>query len=258
MDRPDGRLAQPLNAADRFLLAVDRAQRRIGGVGFETQTWIGLDGRVDLPRLRDALACLARRHPAITSRLVEAQDQGGPYWRFRPGSDCPLEETDLADSNPQCVLDHAARLLSAPSDPAEVDPARFHLLRRPDGRDVLLVQFNHALVDHHGAMRLLGCLTRPDDGGRVEPAPPAPAWRDPIWEHLRRFPRKRRREATRVAEDWRRSLRGGAIHLGRTPPGGGPVTLRLISRRLEAGPVRALEARVRASGAPSLAMAVLA
>src|SRR5262249_753748 len=142
------------------------------------------------------------------------------------------------------------------SDPAEVDPARFHLLRRPDGRDLLLVQFNHALVDHHGAMRLLGCLTRPDAGGRIEPAPPAR--RDPIWEHLRRFPRKRRRAGVRAAEDWRRSLRGGAIHLGRTPPDGGPVTLRLASRRLEAGPARALEAQVRTSGAPSLAMAVLA
>ena len=49
-----------LNVSDRMLLSVDRAMRRLGGPGFETQTLVHLAGRVDRDRLRTALACLGR------------------------------------------------------------------------------------------------------------------------------------------------------------------------------------------------------
>src|SRR5207248_1379668 len=103
--------------------------------GFETQTFVWLDGQIEAVRLRSALALLGRRHPPITSRLVEAEG-GSPFWQFRPAADPVLQEATLDSAAAQSVLDHAGQLLSTPSDPTGADPIRFHLLHRPDGGDV--------------------------------------------------------------------------------------------------------------------------
>src|SRR5262249_11703040 len=96
-DRPDKPGGSPagrrLSATDRAMLGVDGVLRDMGAPGFETQTLVWLDRRLDAGRLGAALARLGALHPVAAARLVE--DGGGPWWRFRPGAGCPLRETRL-------------------------------------------------------------------------------------------------------------------------------------------------------------------
>jgi long-chain acyl-CoA synthetase len=251
-----GVTTEPLNAADRALLLVDRTLRTMGCPGFETQMFVWLSGPADADSLRAALARLARRHPLVTARLAEVR--GAPRWRLRPDAPCPLEEVRLPSAGRQAVLDHAAGRLSAPAPLEERDPVRFTLLRRPAGGDVLLVQYNHTLLDNNAAgllLRELGRLSRAEAG----PAASAEAG-DLVWHYLRRFPPARRREVTAATvARWRQALRGGAVMLGRTPPGpAAPVRLRIAARRLGEEGAKALHDRVvRTCGFPALSMALL-
>jgi hypothetical protein len=248
-----------LNAADRMLLAVDRSLRRLGAPGFESQTFVWLRSRADRSRLRAALARLGAEHPIAIARLLEAGDGGAPCWRFQPGALADLVETDLGSAAPQAVLEHAGRLLSTPCDPAEADPIRFHLLHRPDETDVVLIQFNHTLMDHGDTIRVLRYLERA--GG---PAPAIAEARphvdgDLIRAYRAQFPTRRRRAALHRVVEWSRFLRSGAVQLNRKGSGvRGPGPLRLATRRLDQHATGALQARVQASGGfPSLSMAVL-
>src|SRR6185503_14800695 len=134
------------------MLAVDRTIRRLNGPGFETQTFIWLNGPVDTDQLFRNLTRFVQHYPVLVSRLVEHE---GPYWQLRPGAVPVLRQAQVATDSREAVLDYAAKLLSGPTDPAIVDPVRFHLLHRPEGRDVLLLQYNHALLDHNDAILLL-------------------------------------------------------------------------------------------------------
>jgi hypothetical protein len=222
--------------------------------------------------LRAALTRLGRRHPVITARLVEPASPSGPYWQYQPGADNPLHEIGLESDQPQAVLDCAGRLLSTPCDPHLGDPLRFHLLHRPGAGDVFLMQYNHTLLDNNAAVLLLREIDRLADAGGVvgtahptdpqSPEAPAPLEQaDAIWEYLQRFPRAQRRQAARQTIDlWGRSLRGGAVTLGRrAATRASPVQLRIVTRCLEAAVVQALRARViRVCGFPSLSMALIA
>src|SRR5260370_1431105 len=160
VERKDARRpgSRRLNATDRVMLAVDEALRQIGYPGFQTQTFLWLAGRADVTQLRAALGPLSEAHPVTVGRL--AQTRSGPCWQFRPGARLTLTEADLAGSDESTVLEHAGRLLAESHDPAEGDPVRFHLLHRPDGRDVLLLQYSHSLMDNNATPPLLRELSR--------------------------------------------------------------------------------------------------
>jgi hypothetical protein len=247
-----------LNVADRVMLAVDQALRRMGYPGFQTQALVYLDGRADARGLRDALARLAAIHPVAASRLVEAPE--GPVWQFRPGAVLDLHETDLDAPGADAVLRHAGRLLVQPHDLACDDPIRFHLLHRPGGQDVLLVQYSHALMDNNATPLLLRELARCAAETPTPPEPSRPRPADPLWGHQRRHPRERRRAAVDATRELlRRSLGRGATMLGR--PASRPVSspLGVLTRTLDPDATDALTARARAAGRlPSLSMALLA
>jgi hypothetical protein len=250
---------QHLNAADRAMRTVDRILRGMGCSGFETQTLVWLSGRSDAAVLRTAIARLSARYPVIASRLIEVAGDR-PSWRFRPGALCFLQEADLPSAEPAAVLNHAGHLLSQPANPAEGDPIRFHLLHRPHGQDVVLVQYNHALMDNNASVLLLqemDRLSRPnaEDADRREEGR-----RDRIWEYLRRFPRERRRQAaSNTLRLWGRSVKGGVAALGGGAASTGPVRVRIATRCLEQDATKALLARViKISGLPSLSMALAA
>jgi hypothetical protein len=249
------RLRRPLNGVDRFLLAVDRTIRLLGGPGFETQTFVWLNGQIDTARLSHNLQRLNHCFPVLTARLVE---RDGPYWRLRAQATPLLREAHLPTANRQAVLDHAALLLSGPTDPADVDPVRFQLLHRPNGHDVLVIQYNHVLIDHNDAILLLRELDQPQASTSARITPSQSPWRDLIWKYLRRFPRGRRHAAAAAAEDWRRSLRGGAVQLSQQHPNTGHFSFGLATRRLDREATAALRAQtVRICGMPSVSMGVL-
>src|SRR6516165_2757869 len=147
-----------LNAADRVMLAVDQALRHIGYPGFQTQAFLCLGGRVDERELRAGLIRLSECHAVTVARLVEKR--GGPYWQLRQGARLSLDVIELPSDSDAALHQQAGRLLGVTHDPAAEDPVRFHLLRRPDGRDVLLLQYSHALMDNNATPMLLRELVR--------------------------------------------------------------------------------------------------
>src|SRR5262245_5904221 len=67
---------------DRIFLAIDQAWRRCGLPGLDIWVQIECDGRVDLPGMNSALQALARRYPAVNSRLMPAGFLHGRRWRM--------------------------------------------------------------------------------------------------------------------------------------------------------------------------------
>jgi hypothetical protein len=247
---------QHLNAADRAMLAVDRALRGMGSPGFETQALVWTSTPIDVALLRTAIARLSLRYPVIAARLVECGERR-PYWSFRPGAMCPLEEA-TASADPADVLDYAGGLLSAPSDPAETDPLRFHLLHRANGQDVFLLQYNHALFDNSASRLVLQEIDRLSRSDTVNPDVDQNEGRDRIREYLRRFPRDRRRQAASATlRLWNRSVRGGVASLSNPSAHGVSGAVRIVTRSLDEDATRALEARViQTTGLPNLSMAL--
>ncbi len=252
---------QRLNAADRALLAVNQSLHEQGAAGFETQMFLELAGRVSVDGLRGAIARLSRQYPVIAARLVDAEEQGGPFWRFRAGAHCAVREETLASPQGEAMLDCAAQLLATPLDLQHADPLRFHLLHRPDDRDVLVVQYNHTLMDNRAALALLREIDR---GFRAAPSAGslgAARQSGLIRPYLRRFPLPQRTTAAAAAADlWNGLVRGGAKMLGQPAPAEShPLQVRIATGSLEPHETSALQSRVLAScGIPNLSMAVLA
>jgi hypothetical protein len=251
---------QRLNVADRVLLAVNQSLREQGGSGFETQLLVWLSGRIDASGLRAAIARVAERAPVMTSRLVESNEWGGPCWQFRPEARCSLRETSLASADPDAVLQHAAQLLSGAGDLEHTEPIHFHVLRRPNGHAVFLMQYNHTLMDNRAALGLLREINRSFEARSGAVAGIRPTQRDFVHGYLRRYERSRRTTAaSRTTELWRQIARGGAAMLGRpVPDDGKPLRFSIAARSLSSRETRALKTRVlRSCGLPSLSMAIL-
>jgi hypothetical protein len=224
---------------------------------------VWLTGRIDVQRLRLGIGRLARRRPTITARLVE--ESGGKaaraYWQLRPDAESPLDVVDLPTDEPEQVVACAERLQSIPHDPAQCNPLRFHLLRRPGGRDVLLLQYNHVLMDNRATVLLLQELDQlcrsegiPDDGPIIEP-------RDLVPRRLRRVSHAERRRAALAAIELQgHALRGRAAILG-TGEEDKPrcVNLRIVTRTIDPDLTRAIQRRgVELCGLPSVSMTILA
>jgi hypothetical protein len=253
---------QPLSAVDLALRCVDRAIRGMGYPGFETQMLVWLAGRVDLARLRHGMLRLSMRHPVLTAKLVErGPDSRSCYWAFQPGAQIALHEAHLTSDDSSEVFAYAGRLQSTSHDPTASAPLRFYLLHRPGGRDVLMMQYNHVLMDNGVAGLLLRELARLS--GSEDHSLDAPRFesRRLLNDYLRRFPHAIRRAAARSAIELQAySLRGRAAILG-TGEEDKPrqVNLKVAARSLPADATRAIHERTIAScGFPNLSMAILA
>lgn len=203
---------QVLNAADRFMQVAHDTLRAHGHCGFQCQTHVWFSGRVDAAALRAAIERLNRAFPVVTSRLVVPEDRRqAPYWAYRPGATAELREQALEAVDAAGVWRYAESLYQATYDLAARDPLTFHLLHLADGRDVLLLQFSHSLMDGKAPEFVLRELDRlcvePGEApqrGRAAPAAEAgggngEAGGDEMLTHLLKFPRLRRvRAALRV------------------------------------------------------------
>jgi len=254
---------QRLNPLDIALRAVDETIRSLAYAGFETQMLIWLAGRVDAQRLQTAIERLARRHPAINSVLVEPSGKSAepPYWRFQPDIPPEVAEVALADDAPQSVLDWAAREISRVLPLDSHPPMRFALLRRPGGKDVVLIQYSHALMDNGAAplvVKELDRLAAAESSADISPAyEPA----NLSGQRLRKLSHSARRAASTAAFELQaHTLRGRAAILG-TAQEDRPrkLPLAVAARTLDPEVTRGLEAAsIAACGFPSLSMTVLA
>jgi hypothetical protein len=255
---------QVLNPVDRAMRCADRIARELSYPGIATQMLAWLDDRVSAAPLQQAIWRLTRRYPILAARLVEPTTGtvAQPFWQFRPGETCRLREAFLQSDAPAAVLQHASHLGSSAPDPAMGDPIQFHLIHRPGGRDVLLLQYNHVLMDNRMAVPLLQELNRccnADHGEDVVAEHHEP--KNTIVHHLRQFSRTRRHAAVRAAIQLQgHSLRGRAATLvpdDRSPAGS--AELQILSRTL--GPAATADVRARAialCGFPNLSMTILA
>lgn len=134
-------------APDRLMHVAHEALRSIGHPGFLCQTHLWLEERVDTVRLRDALAALSKRCPVVTARVARLAKRKPVFWRYRPDAVCQFTESTLEQSDTASVWRYAESLFATPVDLEQVDPIASHLLHLPDGRDVLILHWCHALMD---------------------------------------------------------------------------------------------------------------
>ncbi|MBX3394515.1 MAG: hypothetical protein KF841_04020 [Phycisphaerae bacterium] len=249
---------QPLNAADRLMLVAHEGMRRLGHPGFQCQTHVWLDGRLDVGKFRSALASLERQYPVITSRL--ARDRRGiPYWSAHAG---PVKFTELDESSDEqaTVWRTGERLFAEPLDPDRHPPIEFHLLHLPDGRDVLLLRFSHVLMDGKGPEFALSEISRLHAEESASTIPAMPCAHDELAEHLSRIGRRRRFSAAMqvVRSQIKLPIRSGVLARGDVSQWcHGP--LRILVREMDEARTRAAIDRVRRlCGFANLSPAVLA
>jgi len=252
---------QRLNAMDRALNAIDSELRSSGQTGFQTQMIVCLSGGIDVSRLQTSLDRVSKLFPVITAHLVDAPTVGDPHWQFRPEAECTLHHTQLETDHPEALFNATAQLLTEPNDLSESDPVRFHLLHRPDGHDVFMMQYNHSLMDNAASVNLLNEIARGCEAEVDLDVEPIFESGDPLADHLHRYPRRRRYTAMlKVLHRRWRLLRGRARMLsaaGSVPTA--PATQRMATRVMDAKTTADVNQRVmKVCGFPSLSMAILA
>ncbi len=249
-----------LDAVGRLHYAVHAALRDLGYPGFACQLHIWLAGRLDPAVLRRALDNLALRYPLLAARLsCEPGRLGDIYWERRAGARCPLTVVALEAGGEGSVPRYAESLMATPFDLAQGEPLALHLLQLPDGRDVLIVHYDHTLIsDAHAATLLIEELNAlngvPPDAVRSAQSEP-----DEIGAWLKRH---------RLRTRWARALRVIAASARRRKslkllPGDAQDPAhdgcRISLRTLDEARTRAFAERVRrACGFPNLSMGFLA
>ncbi len=165
---------QTLNIMDQVMASMHDALRTRGYAGLLQHSYLLLRGRLDEGTLRHALARLARCYPVVTARLVPWKGQTPRYWEPVADRACPLTVAALGAPDPESLWHYAARLFDTPVDAGRTAPVQFHLLHFPDGRDALVVQWVHGLMDGKAGEFLLQEIDRLHAGSAVgECAPPA-------------------------------------------------------------------------------------
>ncbi len=173
---------QPLHLMDQVMASLHRSLRRRGGTGLLLQSHVHLAGRIDEAALRTAVERFGRVYPVATARLVGATFRRPPFWEWSDGGACPLTVSDL-DEEAAAVPRFAEQLFATPTRLDASPLVHFHLLRKPGGRDVVVVQWAHVLMDGKGGEFLLREVDRlHSDPKAVAPSlPPG----DPLRQHMR-------------------------------------------------------------------------
>ena len=253
---------QYLNPADRLMLAAHDGLQRVGHSGFLCQTHVWLTGRIDVAALRTALHEMNHLYPVMTSRLVTAGPFRSPYWQYRPHAEVTLREHTPASSAREDVWRYAESLCAKPFDLHAADPISWHLLHLPDGRDVLILAFSHALMDGKAPEHVLKLLhellgAAPDSNSRGRMIRPAD---DDIRTHLQQAPPARRLRAVlhRLKQELR-MLRSAALVIPRSQRTWKMQPFRILVRELsDAQTSRATSRTKTLCGFPNLAPAVVA
>ncbi len=240
------------------MLAVHDGLVAVGHYGFVCQTHVWLSGRVNMPALQRALANFNQRFPVITARL-RASILGKPCWQFRPDAAPSIIETDMPASDPTTVWQFAEALCHQPLQVREVDPLQFHLLHLPDGRDVLVMLFSHALMDGKAPEHVLKQLNQCGNDELPIPVSIPRSHDDELTTHLRKAPKLKRVRLAfrRLFHEIRFSRR--AATLTACPRRWSGERFRIYVHQLDETDTAAAVQRVRRlCGFPNLSPAVLA
>jgi len=218
--------------------------------------------------MNDAIGRLALHHPVMTSRI-----DGGvePGWRSSPDRSPAVRVHPLIDDTESSVLRLAESLLAEPWDLDRVDPIAFHVLHRLCGRDVLIVQWNHALMDGKAPELLLAELNRVCETARAKPTS-SPTEGGPFINDTGCDVSGDFGEVLRRHSNWRRFVASSRIIAAHMVPPARSVTLepqrkpewvfrpiRIAVRSLDAAVTAALSDRVRRTcGLLNLTPAILA
>jgi hypothetical protein len=166
-------VVQALNSIDQFMARLHQSIRQRGGPGLSVQSHVLLAGRMDESVLRGALERLSHCYPMVTARQVP---DGGRGWHWEPGTakGCPLTVANLDTDDPAARWQYAERVMNTPMDGPDGSPVCFHLLRAPGGRDAVLLQWDHRLMDGMAGQLLLREVNRlcrePECAGGAEPS----------------------------------------------------------------------------------------
>jgi hypothetical protein len=251
--------ARRLNAMDCTILAVHQAVQSLAGPGFDTQAVLSLSGQIDLGAFRSALGKLRVRYPGITCSLSKNL-AGKLSWR-QTSSELHLSDARLPGSSDEEIWRELAALLSKPRDLFAQPGIDFHVLRLTDDHDVVVMQYNHTLMDNPAALSVLRevdalfpARASVDGASSIEEE-------DHLRKYLAGFTRRQRLTAAWKTVKLRlHSIRGNIATLGEPRPASeGSLALQVARREFDAAETRLLSRRVADEcGFPGLSMPLLA
>jgi hypothetical protein len=183
-----------LNLVDRVMAPLHEALRRRGYGGLLLQSYLFLRGRIDEGRLRGALERLRQCYPVVAARLVPDRTRHPVRWQALASPDCPLRVVTLESSDLSAVWHYGEQLFVNGIDSGRTAALQFHLLHLPGGRDALVVQWAHGLMDGMAGELLLREVNRLTDGAQCvqedeSARPPGKlliehAYGQPFWRQL--------------------------------------------------------------------------
>ncbi|MEU3057428.1 non-ribosomal peptide synthetase [Streptomyces griseus] len=111
---------------------------------YVAQSWFTFDRRLDTDALAEAMAYVIARHPVVGAGFTTDED-GNPVQVLKAGRRVPVHTVDLAtDAEAEALR---TRDRERGFDPGEPPLVRLTVVRRPDGRDGLLLSYHLLLWD---------------------------------------------------------------------------------------------------------------
>ncbi|MDX5573933.1 non-ribosomal peptide synthetase [Streptomyces sp. ID01-9D] len=111
---------------------------------YVAQSWFTFDRRLDTDALAEAMAHVIARHPVVIAGFT-TDEEGNPVQVLKAGRRVPVHTVDLAtDAETEALR---TRDRERGFDPGEPPLVRLTVVRRPDGRDGLLLSYHLLLWD---------------------------------------------------------------------------------------------------------------
>lgn len=153
-----------LNILDELYLHLDREEEP-----WTVHVEIRVEGRIDAPRLIEAVREAARRHPLARARLARSRPIDAEYrWELAEELD-ELDFEEIECREPGDLAHARERLLSRSPSLDRPGPFALALAHDPEG-DVIVLSLHHAAGDGLAALRLMASIARVY-GGEEDPLP---------------------------------------------------------------------------------------
>jgi NRPS condensation-like uncharacterized protein len=149
-----------LSGSDYFLCAMDRIMRNAGGPDSQCRMVIKLDGHIDPEIFRNSVNCSSLLQWMVNVRKAKKLPFTLPCWRSNgPGSTVPV----TCHGGDGSCSEKNGRLLSFPrhcDQGATHLPLSFELANHDDNRSTCILNWDHTLMDAHGAEILMQHVAR--------------------------------------------------------------------------------------------------